>query len=267
MKIFMSILLFVLLFAGCSRGKFAVSDVFRKGATDNIQLLALDSTYHFYLREVYKYKNEQMENVLKTNVDKSDTANKTRIEVEYLLLSHVHKNAVYISTIPDRYQHYYSNNQVADTLINAYDFNMFHFGKIADDGESIYFTTPKGEKAITWDIRPFITDQFPRKIFIREIAIKRKEVMENVIIINSALEQPLAFTRQKNFTIIFESANNKSDTCDGLAGLCKVSDQKIYFLREKHGYDLLFRFDKNIPNSKDSAIRFNCSKIRYSLLN
>ncbi len=266
MKIFISILLFTLFCTGCSRGKFYVSDVFRKGSVDNIKILKLDSTYQFYLREVYKSQNQQLENVLKTNVEKSDTANKTRIEVEYLLLSRVYKNAIYISTIPDRYQHYYSNNMVADTLINAYDFNTFHFGKIADDGESIYFSTAKGERAISWDIRPFINDQFPRKMFIREIAIKRNEIMDNVILINSALEEPLVFTKQKNFTIIFESANNKADTCEGIAGLCKLSDQNMYFLPIKKGYDLLFRFDRNIPNSKDSAIRFNYSKIRYNQL-
>ena len=90
--------------------------------------------------------------------------------------------------------------------------------------------------------------------------------MDNVILINSALEEPLVFTKQKNFTIIFESANNKADTCEGIAGLCKLSDQNMYFLPIKKGYDLLFRFDRNIPNSKDSAIRFNYSKIRYNQL-
>lgn len=267
MKTFISILLFTLFCTSCSRGKFYISDIFRKGTIDNIKILKLDSTYQFYLREVYKYQNQQLENVLKTNVEKSDTANKTRIETEYLLLSRVHKNAIYISTIPDRYQRYYSKNRVADTLINAYDFNTFHFGKIADDGESIYFSTAKGEKAITWDIRPFIFDEFPRKMFIREIAIKRKEIMDNIILINSALEEPLTFTRERNFSIIFESANKKSDTCDRISSLCKLFDQKLYFLPIKQGYDLLFRFDKNIANSKDSAIRFNYSKIRYSIFN
>ena len=130
MKLYASFLILTMLCCACTRGKYYISDVFRTGEFGNMEAIVLDSTYHFYLREVYRDKNQQNENILKANVENKDTANKTRIEVEYLLLSRVHKNAIYISTIPDKYQHYYSANHFADTLINAYDFSTFHFGKI-----------------------------------------------------------------------------------------------------------------------------------------
>ena len=264
MKILFPVILFTVLCCACGRGKYYVSNIFRKADLNNMKALDLDSTYSFYLREVYKDKNERNENILKTNVEKKDTANKTRIEVEYLLLSWIHKNAVYISTVPDKYQNYYSSNFFADTLINAYDFSTFYFGKITDDGESIFFISNNGKKVITWDIRPFIIGKFPNKVSIREIAVQRNDLVENVILINKALEEPLSFIRQNSFTIIFELPGRKSDTCKNASSLCRLSDQKIYFDHRKIGSDLFFRFNKNISDSRDSAIRFDYRRSRYS---
>ena len=254
----------LILCCACSRGKYYISDVFRNGNTENMQVLNLDKSYQFYLRQVYRDKNQRQENILKTNLEKNDTADKTRIEVEYLLLSWEQKKAIYISTIPDKYQHYYSSNHFADTLINAYDFSTFHFGIIHDDGESLSFTSKDRKKVMTWDIRPFINGSFPQKILIREIAIQRKDMLENVILINKALEEPLSFVRQKSFTIIFEKPGNRSDTCRDAAMLCCLSDQKIYLDPGSKGVDILFRFNKSISDSKDSAIRFDYRRTRYA---
>jgi hypothetical protein len=259
-------LFFVVLCCACSRGKYYVSNVFRKAEVRNMESFELDSTYNFYLREVYKDKNEQNENILKTNVEKKDTANATRIEVEYLLLSWVHKNAVYITTIPDKYQNYYSTNFIADTLINAYDFSTFHFGKIADDGESIFFISYNGKKVVSWDIRPFITTRFANKVSIREIAVQKNDFIENVILINKALEEPITFVRQNNFAIVFETPGKKAALLADRTALCKLSDQKIYFSQVKHGFDIFFRFNKNINDYKDSTIRFDYRRTKYAPL-
>ena len=263
MKILSSLLLFVLC-CSCGRGKYYVSNAFRNADINNMEELDLDSTYSFYLREVYKDKNELNENILKTNVEKKDTANKTRIEVEYLLLSWIHKNAIYITTVPDKYQNYYSTNFIADTLINAYDFSTFYFGKITDDGEGIFFVSNDGKKVITWDIRPFITSGFPKKLSIREIAVQRNDLIENVILINKALEEPLTFIHQNNFAIIFEVPGKKSELHKDTTVWCELSNQKIYFNEGSHGSNIYFRFDKNIPGSKDSTIRFDYRRTRYA---
>jgi hypothetical protein len=254
--------LLLVICCACNRGKYFSTSVFSKGNTADMQVQELDSTYHFYLREVYKDKNDQNENVLKANVEKADTTNKIRIEVEYLLISWKHKNVVYISTIPDKYQRYYALNRFADTLLNAYDFSTFHFGKIDDDGESISFVSGDKRKLITWDIRPFINGVYPPKVFVREIAIQRKELVENVILINKALEEPLGFIHQNSFTIVFEKPGSKKDTCTDYL-LHKLYDNRIYFNKVRHGYDVYFRFDKKINNSGDSAIGFDYQRTRY----
>ena len=264
MKKLSASLLLVLLCCACSRGKYYTSNIFHNGDGRNMQSLSFDSTYHFYLREVYKDKNQQKENILKTNLEKKDTANKTRIEVEYLLLSWVHKDVIYISTIPDKFQRYYSSFHFADTIINAYDFSTFHFGKISEDGESIYFTSRDRKSVITWDIRPFITRHCPDKVSVREIAMQRKDIIENVILINKSLEEPISFTRQNSFTIVFEKPGSKPDSCKDASTLCRLSDGKIYFDPVKHGFDIYFRFNKNITDSRDSAIRFDYRRTRYS---
>lgn len=87
--------------------------------------------------------------------------------------------------------------------------------------------------------------------------------MENVVLINSALEEPVSFTRQKNFTIIFGMPDkNPANRTDALSPDI-FSDKKIYYTRHVNGVDLFFRFDKNVSNSKDSAIRFDYRRTRY----
>ena len=263
MKITSPFLFFILMCCACSRSKYYVSNTFRNPEINNMESLDLDSTYNFYLREVYKDKNEQNENILKTSVEKKDTANKTRIEVEYLLLSWIHKNAFYITTIPDKFQNYYSTNFVADTLINAYDFNTFYFGKITEDGESIFFVSNDGKKVITWDIRPFIIERFPKKLSIREIVVQRKDLVENVILISKALEEPVVFSRQNNFKVIFETPGRKPENYNDSSKLCKLSHSKIYYNRGRRGINIFFRFNKSIGDSKDSTIHFDYRRIQY----
>ena len=265
MRNYLRILLFVVCCTGCSQEKYFVADIFRKGETENLQELTLDSTYHYYLREVYKDKNQRKENVLKSNVSKSDTANKTRNEIEYLVISRKHKNAIYISTRPDIYQHYYSSHLPGDSLLNAYDFNTFHFGRFDDQGESIFFKSTDGKKMLTWDIRPFVNETYPEQLTIREIAIQKNDDLQNVVLINRALAEPITFIHQKNGMIIFKVRPRIGAPVAIDSSLSRLMFQKLYFKQAGNGYNLYFRFDKNIPNSTDSAIGFDHRKIRYSL--
>ncbi|MCY7423007.1 MAG: hypothetical protein LH478_14840 [Chitinophagaceae bacterium] len=265
MRSYLIILFFVVCCNGCARGKYFVADIFRKGDTENLQELTLDTTYHYYLREVYRDKNQRMENVLKSNVSKNDTANKTRIEIEYLLISRMHKIVIYISTIPDIYEHYYSSNLPGDSLINAYDFNTFHFGCFDEQGESIFFRSPDGKKMLTWDIRPFVNEVYPEKLTIREIAIQKNGDLQNVVLVNRALAEPITFIHQKNGMIIFKVRPRTDAPVAIDSSLSRLMFQKLYFKQVNNGYNLYFRFDKNIANSTDSAIGFGRRKIRYSL--
>jgi hypothetical protein len=265
MKTFIIVLSLIILCSACSRGEYFITSAFRNGMPDNVETLTLDSTYHFYIRQVYKDKNELNENVLKSNLD-GDTINKLRIEVEYLLLSLHHKNAIYISTIPDKYQHYYTNFHYADTLINAYDFSTFHFGKIDENREGITFKSKRRKKILSWDIRPFLNDTIPTKLTIREISMERSEIVENVILLDKALEEPVSFTLQKNFSIIFQRPLRRREMSKMSEQRFAVADRKLYFRPHDRSFIVYFRFDRNIDNSRDSVIGFDYRRTRYSPL-
>lgn len=261
----MSFLSLALLCTACSRGEYFITNAFRNGLPDNVETLTLDSTYHFYMRQVYKDKNELNENVLRSNLD-GDTINKLRVEVEYLLLSLRHRNAIYISTIPDKYQRYYATFHFADTLINAYDFSTFHFGKINDNGEGITFRSHRRRKILSWDIRPFLKDSVPHKLSIREISVERNEIVENVILLDKALEEPVSFTLQKNFTIIFQRPLRRREMDRVSEQPVAVSDRRLYFRPHDHSFTVYFKFDRNVDNSRDSVIGFDYRRTRYSPL-
>ena len=60
------------------------------------------------------------------------------------------------------------------------------------------------------------------------MAVQRKDIYENIILIKSALEEPVSVRHQNNFAFIFEKPINKGDTCYDPSSPCKLSDQKIY---------------------------------------
>jgi hypothetical protein len=252
---------FVLLSCACNRGKYYVSNTFREGDVGEIQFLTLDSSYCFYTRTVYKDKNENNENVLRSNVNKTDTANKIRIEVEYLLLSWKHKNAIYITTVPDKFQSYYSTHILPDTIINAYDFSTFHFGKINNDGEIISFISIDSSRKIGWQIRPVLSNDYPKQISLRELSIEKKQVVTDVILVDRALQEPIIFTKQPNYAIVFDKPGNNKPEYEALMN-CRLSENKIYFYTYKQGINIYFRFCCNI-DSKDSAIEFNYKRTRH----
>jgi hypothetical protein len=262
MRSFLIVLNLALFCSACSRGEYFITNAFRNGIPADVEIFTLDSTYHFYIRQVYKDKNALNENVLKTNLD-GDTANKIRIETEYLLLSLQHRNAIYISTIPDKYQRYYAGMHNADTLINAYDFSTFHFGTIDENGESISFVSKKRKKILTWDIRPFLNGTKPEKLLVREISVERNDIVENVILLDKALEEPVSFTLQKNFSIIFHKPLKRREEERTSEHPVPRADRQLYFRPNDHSFNIYFRFNKNIENSRDSVIGFDNRRIRY----
>jgi hypothetical protein len=251
----------MLLCCACSRGKYYVTDTFRMGAAGNIQFIEIDSSYYFYKREVYKDKDENSQNILRSNVSKTDTATKIRIEVEYLLISLLHKNAIYITTVPDKFQYYYSEHMLPDSVINAYDFSAFYFGKLNNDGEFITFVAENGIKKMRWQLRPSLANAFPKQLFLRELEIEKKDVLSDVILVERALQVQVVFTKQAACSIIFArpDATEQSE-----ASLIKnrLADGRIYFYQSKHGIDILLRFSNNI-NTQDSAIGFNHKRTLY----
>lgn len=259
MKNFLAILCFLSMLISCSRGKYYITTASRLSNFENLNELKLDSTYHFYLREVCRNKSSIRSSMVEKNTDTSAI----RVEVEYLLISLQHKNVIYISTIPDKFQRYYSSFRFADTLINAYDFSTFYFGKIDSSGQSISFVSNDKRKIMSWDIRPFIDGAYPQKLSLREIAVQHNDVMDNVILVDKALEEPVSFQKQNSFTIIFAKPEKKG--ADGnFAYLNTLAERKIYFRQHDGGFTIYFLFSKNISGAKDSAIGFDYKRTRYS---
>lgn len=254
------VILLLFLCCSCGRGKYYVSSTFRYGVPGDIQYIYLDSSYQFYLRQVYKDKDENDQNILRSNVSKTDTANKIRIEVEFLLISLLHKNVIYITTVPDKFQQYYSTHILPDTVINAYDFNTFHFGKLSDDGESASFVSEKATRKVTWQLKPSAGEPLPKQITLRELQIEKRDVLTDVILVNRTLQEPVVFTKQQSHVIIFQKPTDKDSSIK-----CRLLYNNIYFRENKKGTALYFRFNCNI-NANDSTISFTHKRTIYNPL-
>jgi len=253
-------ILLLVLCCGCSRGKYYVSNNFRNGPPADMNSIALDTSYHFYMRQVYKDKDENSQNILSSNVSQADTANKVRIEVEYLLVSWLYKNVIYISTVPDKFQYYYSKYDLPDTVINAFDFSSFHFGKLHDDGEMIDFVSENKMTKVSWQIKPVLNSDFPKQIFLRELLIEKKNVLTDVILVEKTLLESMVFTKQPGYVIVFSKPSDIGNA-DSLTG-CQLLDNRIYFDHSKRGFNLYFRFTRNI-NTTDSTISFGRKRTLY----
>ena len=258
------IILMVISCCGCSRGKYYVTNTFRNGTPDNVYYIDIDSSYRFYKREVYKDKDEDSLNILRSNVSKTDTAKKIRIEVEYLLISLQHKNVIYITTVPDKFQYYYSKYILPDTIINSYDFNTFQFGKLDTAGEMVTFLKTNKEREITWQLRPVLANSFPKQIFLRELTVEKKDMPDDVILVDKALQEQVVFTKQTTYNIVFDRPGPKIKDAASLMQ-CRLSNERIYFYKGKHGYNVSFRFNNSI-NGRDSAISFNHKRTIFTPL-
>jgi hypothetical protein len=254
------VILLASLLSACNRGEYFISTSFRDGHLTGIKKVALDSSFVLYLRQVNSAEDPEssMKQIGEPTAD--HLACMKRVEVEYLLLSLPRKIALYISTIPDKYQQYYSRYRFADTVINAYDLSTFYFGTVDENGESISFETVDTKKIMTWDLRPFMNGQYPSKIFIREIAVQRNHEMEDIILVNKALGEPVYFEKQTGFHFIFYRPGVTNNQLSGFT----QGEKNLYYRRHDHGYTIYFRFDKPIGSSRDSTIGFDYRRTRYS---
>jgi hypothetical protein len=143
----MKYLLYTILIAllmSCQSRKYLIVRDFDTSDKKNI---ALDNSYEFYLREIYRDSTGQT-----FMLKKEPAKNSKLIEMEYLLYSKDQAKLIYISTVPDKYQKYYSNWRLKDTtLINAYDFNTFHVGKISKEG-IVFHDIKENRTSIIWEI-------------------------------------------------------------------------------------------------------------------
>lgn len=253
----------LLILLACSR-KFVVSPVFRKGIPANMQQLKIDSTYLLYVREVFK--DELTPGRYRVKKEEAQITYTDRlIEVEYLLISMQHHSAIYISTIPDKFQNYYSLKEryMPREHMNAYDFSTLRFGKIDAAANTIEFNNSSTGHNDSWEY----TMEKDSIIRIKQVVESIRGDATNVYLVDKALSHGASFTKLDSFRIAFRNFDKeKKDSTPVGRPLSKrlSKDNIIYYRKENNQYAIYLRFDKNFTYRKDSAIRFNHKRLRNS---
>ena len=259
-KIIALVCCIVLLFS-CAR-KFAITSTFRKGIPENMQQLVLDSSYHLYVREVFLDTGNAGDKVVKTGTTLLNEPAKL-IEIEYLLLSEKQKRAVYIATIPDKYQTYYTKKAryLPREYLNAYDFSTFRFGKKTGSDNAIVFENTVTKESDTWNY----SIEKDSILHVYEVVERLNGDASNVYLVDEALSRKASFIRTDSFSIAFRNMDKekKVEIKKGRPPLKRLSkDNTIYYRKDGNKYSIYFRFDKSLPPAyKDSTISFGNARL------
>jgi hypothetical protein len=260
MKKTVCILITCLLFFSCSR-KYGITSIFRNGVPAGMQQWVLDSTYSLYIREVFLDTSISGDKKILTGLA-LNTAEKKLIEIEYLLLSEKNKRAVYISTIPDKYQNYYTKKAVYlyREYLNAYDFSTFRFGTVNNDGQIIY-TNKQTQHNDTWVYKK----ENDSLLHVYEVIERLNEDATNVYLVDEALSYPAVFIKLPYFKIAFRNMDKerKVEVKKGRPPVERYStDNILYYDLKGHKGNIYIRFNKTLPpHYQDSAISFENSRL------
>lgn len=251
-----TILLVILLFS-CAR-KYSISSAFRNGIPADMQQWKLDSTYHLYIREVFVDTSDPGDKTVIVNNALENSAEKL-IEVEYLLFSQKLNRAVYIATIPDKYQNYYPKKimYLKREYLNAYDFSTFRFGKITENENEIIFDNAVTRRSDTWKYK-IEADSI---LHVYEVIERCNGEATSIYLVDEALSRQATFVKQKNYRIAFRNMDKEKKVAKktGRPPLERFSkDSIIYYRNENNRYSIYFRFSTSLPkNYIDSTISFD----------
>ncbi len=195
--------------------------------------ITLDNNYQFFVREIYKESTDQNYSLTNKEVN-TDSSRKELIEIEYILYSAQHRKILYITTVPDRFQTYYSTHAMPETQMNARDFNTFHFGKIRAKDKAD-FKAYKKNITYTWqyDIRP---DSF----LIRRIIESKDSIYQNERSVENSIYQGAKFRSINRFEFVYK--DNTGDTT-----ILKMSDPVLYISNKRKKYSVYLNFDNPVP--------------------
>jgi len=250
----------LLLFVSCTR-KYGVSAEFRKGIPSDMQQWVLDSSYRLYIREVFLDTMVRGDRQVKADNEVYNKNDKL-IEIEYLLLSTEKKRAVYISTIPDKYQLYYAKKAkyLKREHLNAYDFSTFRFGKKADNSNTIVFDNINTGHSDTW-IYEIEQDSI---LHVKEVVERINGEAVNIYFADEAIDPNASFIRTDSFKIAFRNMDKEKKNENRLGRPPKLRlsiDNIIYYRNKKDKYTIYFRFNRNLVALKDSAVSFNNTRL------
>jgi hypothetical protein len=260
MKKIVIILCAVVLLFSCAR-KYSISNIFRKGIPPGIQQWVLDSSYHLYVREVFLDTSDAGDKAVQSSI-RSNNSNNKLIELEYLLLSEKQNKALYIATIPDKYQLYYAKKMkyLQREYMNAYDFSTFRFGKKTVNHNEIVFKDSLDKLSHTWKYE-IESDSI---LHVYQVEERINGDASNVYLVDEALSRKASFIKLDSFRIAFRNMDKEKnvETKKGRPPLKRFSDNVIYFNQQGSRYTIYFRFNRNLPPAyKDSAISFGNNRL------
>ena len=257
-----TILFCVVLFFSCAR-KYGVSPVFKNGVPANMQQIKLDTSYHLYIREVFLDTSDLGDKSVK-NSNNTFSASDKLIEIEYFLFSKENKKAVYISTIPDKYQNYYSKKgrYLPKEYLNAYDFSTFRFGKKTKNKDEIVFDNTITNHSDTWKYEM----EEGSILHVLEVVERINGNVGNVYLVDEALSRTASFIRTDSFKIVFRNMDIERRIEKKKRGRKPddrfSKDSIIYYRSDGNKYSIYFRFNTSLPPKyKDSTISFSNSRL------
>jgi len=195
------------------------------------KMLTLDHNYDLYSRKIYKVSNHG--DVYRIKDDSANYSSAQLIEIEYLLVSNNRGNVMYFSTAPDKKQDYYQNVTL-DSVINVFDFNYFHFGRL-DSCNSFRFTFKNGDGERYWELESAISDT----IVVKRISEWHQDIFQYEVRVGEAFEFPFKFIKVGRFSVMFYHPFMSSDTL-------KLVNNRIFIAED---FEVYFQFDGRIYNS------------------
>lgn len=257
-----TILFCIILFFSCAR-KYGISPVFKNGVPIDMQQIKLDTSYHLYIREVFLDTANPGDKLI-NNSNNIFSASDKLIEIEYLLFSTEKNRAVYISTIPDKYQNYYSKKgkYLPREYLNAYDFSTFRFGKKANNKDEIVFDNSNTKHSDTWKYEM----EEGSILHVMEVVERINDDVGNVYLVDEALSRTASFIRTDSFKIVFRNMDIERRIEKKKRGRKPddrfSKDSIIYYRNDGNKYSIYFRFNTSLPPKyKDSTISFNNSRL------
>jgi hypothetical protein len=172
-------------FVSCS-GKYYYKTNVTEEERQQMKVIVIDSSYDFFVREVYRDTSDARN--FDFNVNDLKKSRRELIEMQQLLISSESGNIVYITTIPDPRQKYYSSRIVRKQVVNIEDIYRVHFGKIKSNCAS--FVTDNRGRRNEWELVGG-----DGMIRIKRIAQWKRDDLENEINIEEALQPGVTFVK------------------------------------------------------------------------
>ena len=238
---------------GC--GKYYSSQSYLKTSSPiTHQILTIDNTYTYYIRQLYKCTIGGVES--QRSYRNLMGATGSLLEVEYLFISRAHNNVIYISTMADKYESYYSDptRYLGENFINLYDLKRISFGRLISPN-SIEYTTKDLNETNVWNITSSSIggENF---IILNTVEKNVRGSFIDLISVNRALQNDVSFKEVSAFTLGFYRSKP--------APIIRAnSNMNIYIDRQKGKYDISFQLSANII-AGGNTIHFDNDRVPYT---